>query len=572
MFAFLAQISFVQAAFVTFISGILVGTRRIWRLPSLCLFTVLLSIDLMMYVCVRMVVRVTEVFMTMRLTRRKTLQETMKAATTYPQWFLAAQELDRYERRQHWKERDDGEFHPAVIRVAAERLRLARQRSDAVALVDAIRPCLIKNFAGIMNYTLYTRSHCGTKVIIEEFVAELVASLDHLKEIASKDEAAAQSLGDFIDSALLSYGKTSLLMSGGGGLGFYHFGLLRALLAMDMLPQVICGTSMGAIVLGFLASRSNKEALEELEKLEDLYIQVGPKGALPGSKLWKLAQVIKKGYIYELEGCEEHLAWFTQGMTFREAFDKTGRCINITCTPRKTRKVDGLPSLILNHITTPHVTLTSAVLASSCIPCLFLPIHLMEKLPDGTIRHYQGNQPVAGSDSSLDLVQMRDGSFENDVPVQAMGVFFNSQFSIVSQVNPHIIPFFFNPQGAAGRPVRYPWRRYRGGFLLSLIECWCKEDMIKNLRIMHRMGLLFRVFGVDWSYLFIQGEVGDITIVPNATMLDYWRMGDNQHSRKEFADIIRQSERRTWRHMAIISNRMRIEQSLEALAAVVRGS
>ena len=37
-------------------------------------------------------------------------------------------------------------------------------RSDAVALVDAIRPCLIKNFAGIMNYTLYTRSHCGTKV------------------------------------------------------------------------------------------------------------------------------------------------------------------------------------------------------------------------------------------------------------------------------------------------------------------------------------------------------------------------------------------------------------------------
>ena len=47
---------------------------------------------------------------------------------------------------------------------------------------------------------------------------------------------------------------------------------------------------------------------------EDLYIQVGPKGALPGSKLWKLAQVIKKGYIYELEGCEEHLAWFTQGM------------------------------------------------------------------------------------------------------------------------------------------------------------------------------------------------------------------------------------------------------------------
>ena len=61
---------------------------------------------------------------------------------------------------------------------------------------------------------------------------------------------------------------------------------------------------------------------------------------------------------------EEHCRVFGDGSvagmvknpTFREAFERTGRLVNITCTPFKT-KVKGSPPLILNHLTTPHVSI-----------------------------------------------------------------------------------------------------------------------------------------------------------------------------------------------------------------------
>merc|ERR1719399_868024 len=148
----------------------------------------------------------------------------------------------------------------------------------------------------------------------------------------------------------------------------------------------------------------------------------------------------------------------------------------MTCTPTKTTEVKGMPPMLLNHLTAPQVTIMSAVLASSCVPCLIPPVQLMEKAPDGSIRPYQGilGQEKQDLADPLNTVVMRDGSFQTDVPVQEISSLFNSQFSIVSQTNPHIIPFFFNAEGAAGRPIRWPWRHFRGGFIASLIECWCK--------------------------------------------------------------------------------------------------
>lgn len=288
---------------------------------------------------------------------------------------------------------------------------------------------------------------------------------------------------------------------------------------------------------------------------------------MQGSIAWKAWRVLTNGYIYDTVDVERHLEWFTQGMTFEEAYKKTGRAISITCTPKKTGSVQGLPPMLLNHLTTPQVTLTSAVLASSCVPCLIPAAQLMEKRPDGTLQPYDGGHGHSAEGESFDMVRMRDGSFESDVPVQAVGAFFNSQFSVVSQVNPHIIPFFFNPKGAIGRPIRWPWVRHRGGFLAFLAECWCKEDMIKILKVTRNTGMLFRVFGVDWSYLFLQEEQGDITIVPHAGLSDYLRILDNVHSRPHLEELVKKSERSTWRHFSVIRHRMRLERALAKLEA-----
>lgn len=584
---------------IIFLFCLFLGSHRFARLPLLMVLSVLLALDFALYVGVRVVVMIIEMLLTARLFRRRSLHRKMKRAKSYAEWCSYAEKLDEIERRQDWKDTEaDRNYHPRVVRAAVDKLRAARLSGDLRGLVNVIRPCLVKNFGGIMNFEMYTQAHCGTKKLIEEFITELEASLLHLTDQArvafaeneDEDEAASPGdrfdeqglqrleqqtlLWDFARTSVQAYGRTSLLLSGGAALGFYHLGILRALLAEGLLPTVLCGTSMGSIVLSFLASRTDEEALQELREMEALYHQCGPEGGpMYGSKLWKMGQILQRGYIYEIEDMAKHLEWFTQGMTFQEAYNKTGRAINITCTPRKTTAVHGLPPLLLNHITAPHVTITSAVLASSCVPCLIPAVPLMERCPDGTLRHYEGVQGHAGEAGreSLDMVSMRDGSFESDVPVQAMGCFFNCHFNIVSQVNPHIVPFFFNSKGAIGRPIRWPWVRHRGGFLASVIECWCKEDMLKLLRVMKTTGTLFSIFGVDWGYLFLQEQQGDITIVPNATVYDFWRMVDNIGSMQELEDKLRKSERATWRHFAIIRNRMRIEKALGALETAVLG-
>ena len=44
-----------------------------------------------------------------------------------------------------------------VVRAAVDKLRAARASGDLHALVSVIRPCLVKNFGGIMNFEMYTQ-------------------------------------------------------------------------------------------------------------------------------------------------------------------------------------------------------------------------------------------------------------------------------------------------------------------------------------------------------------------------------------------------------------------------------
>ena len=46
-----------------------------------------------------------------------------------------------------------------------------------------------------------------------------------------------------------------------------------------------------------------------------------------------------------------------------------------------------------------------------------------------------------------------DGSIRNDIPIEALAEVLNVQFSIVAQVNPHSLPFFFWAAGSVGRPT-----------------------------------------------------------------------------------------------------------------------
>ncbi len=64
-------------------------------------------------------------------------------------------------------------------------------------------------------------------------------------------------------------GKLVLVLSGGGARGFAHIGVLRVLEEQNIAPDLIVGTSMGAVVGGLYASGWSPDEIEELVETID---------------------------------------------------------------------------------------------------------------------------------------------------------------------------------------------------------------------------------------------------------------------------------------------------------------
>lgn len=57
--------------------------------------------------------------------------------------------------------------------------------------------------------------------------------------------------------------------------------------------------------------------------------------------------------------------------------------------------------------------------------------------------------------------------------------------------------------------------------------------MLKSLRVMAGLDLLIEVFGVNWSYLYLQDGRGDVTMLPDPTLKDYIYLIDNIDNRND---------------------------------------
>jgi NTE family protein len=60
---------------------------------------------------------------------------------------------------------------------------------------------------------------------------------------------------------------TAFVFSGGGTLGALQVGMLRALVAHDIVPDLVVGSSVGAINGAFFAGRPTREGVDELETI-----------------------------------------------------------------------------------------------------------------------------------------------------------------------------------------------------------------------------------------------------------------------------------------------------------------
>lgn len=349
-----------------------------------------------------------------------------------------------------------------------------------------------------------------------------------------------------------NYGRTALCLSGGATFAYYHFGVVKALLEEDLLPDVITGTSGGALVAGLVATRTNEELKQLLVPALAHKITACSDPFLTWARRW-----YSTGARFDSVDWAKKSSWFTYGsMTFREAYERTGRILNVSCVPADPHS----PTMLCNYLTSPDCVVWSALLASAAVPGILNPVVLMMKQRDGTLVPYSFGH------------KWKDGSLRTDIPLKALNLYFNVNFTIVSQVNPHINLFFFSSRGSVGQPVTHrKGRGWRGGFLGTAAEQYIKLDLTKWLKILRQLELLPRLLGQDWSQIWLQqGFGGTITIWPRSIAMDFVHILTDPTPAR-LARMLHEGQQSAFPTLKFVANRLKIERLVERGRRETRG-
>lgn len=364
--------------------------------------------------------------------KRHRLRRALRSTNNYEEWKEAAVTLDNYLGNGRWKDVDEYAYydHATVHKVTSQlkHLRATAQKHDIgkgnedestgvkLAALEELRilleGCVKNNFVGIENPRLYSETYYGTKTLVQEFVDEAHACLKLVFDSPDLSDEAKGNLFRHLDT---NYGRTALCLSGGATFAYYHFGVVKALLDNGVLPEIITGTSGGALVAALVATRTDDE-LKQLLVPELAYkITACRDGITTWAPRWW-----RTGARFDTIDWAEQCSWFCRGSTtFREAYERTGRVLNVSCVPSDPHS----PTILANYKSSPNCVIWSAVIASAAVPGILNPVVLMMKKPDGTLAPYSFGH------------KWKDGSLRTDIPLKALDVHFNASFPVVSQVS-----------------------------------------------------------------------------------------------------------------------------------------
>ena len=112
-------------------------------------------------------------------------------APDYSAWSKAAREHDRKSGLQAWRDADESRyFDYRSIRARLEKLRKLSAAGDVKGLLFVLNEGIHGNIDGMGHERLYQKARFGTKALVEDYVAEVVASLDKIAAARSIATAA----------------------------------------------------------------------------------------------------------------------------------------------------------------------------------------------------------------------------------------------------------------------------------------------------------------------------------------------------------------------------------------------
>lgn len=461
--------------------------------------------------------------------QRRELEQQLTEATSYEQWQAAAGQLDELEGTLAWRAESGCELlHETLIREHIDAMVRCRKNGDTRGLTRVLQESLYRHLGEIANPDLYAVAWTGTKYLITEFLDEVERSMNFICDHDMPGVTDHQKLRLFRDAERV-YGRPALMLSGGAAFGIYHIGVTRALWRQGLLPDVIAGSSMGAIVAGAICTRNNRELERFFNEPGDIHLDAFR--WLEPSRIWRKGHAMDQSQLLRL------IHTNIGSTSFREAAEHSGRILNISVSPTRTRQKPRL----LNNLASPEVLVDSAILASCAVPGIYPPVTLQGRSDRGTT----GKKPYMPTERWI------DGSVHGDLPLMRMARLHNVNRTIVSQANPHVLPFISHHHqrgpGASAKQAAASLMHAQVAATLKLTRnSWSSSILRPLLEQAHAMAT--------------QTYLGDINVQFPFRPLLYRKLLSNP-SRDDLEMFIRLGEQATWPRLAMIRDQTRISRT-----------
>ena len=454
---------------------------------------------------------------------------------TYESYICQQQKIDLKENRVQWrKEPSSTHYDYDLIISRTQKIRNFIDIKDVTSLMFIISSGLVRNLGGITNQVLFKRARSGTKDAIRDYVSTVKEAI----ELVFEDESCCSYLAKrvFLRDSLQIFGQSALILFGGANYGIFHIGVIKALNEQGMLPRIICGLSTGAVIGALLCTHREVSSLTESQNFNFGTSQ--PKGTIR-SVFGKLFRFFRYGMFMDIGVLERFIKNNIGNITFEEAYQKTGRILNIIVySNRRNEK-----PFIMNYVTSPTAVIWSAAAASCAMPGLYEGVGILCKDPaTGTFHEWVPSFSFSGR-----WIELSYGTTE-ELNLSRLSELFNVNHFIVSHVNPYIVV----------NPVFY-LLHYAPNFLLRITE-FVAAEIRHYMMQFYQLGILPKCIAQFQRY-FATLE-GHVNIYPDLEWTDLKNLMFDL-SPEIVNYFIRKGEISTWKVMEEIKIRCIIERTLD---------
>ncbi len=467
-------------------------------------------------------------------------EEQLNSAESYDQWLSICENMDRQNGMEEWRHTEiSNSYDYASIRKRLDKLRLMRANNDYQHLLFTLNEGIHSNLGGIGKPSLYNKAKAGTKVLVEDYIAEICTALKLLNN-ADESLISYAEKQDFFSRASACNGRSALMLSGGGIMGIFHAGVLRALHEQDLLPSVISGSSMGSLMAAMVCTHPDDkiQGILSIDAFCIDYIKLSPKQE---NKKTLLSLFMNTSNVTG-EDLDKILTHVIPDLTFQEALECYGKQLNITISGEKRSQAPRL----LNAISSPNVTIRSAIKASCAVSGFFPSVMLEAKNAEGEKVPYLSEQ------------RWIDGSFLHDFPTKRLARIYGINHFIGSMTNPLVLSLSTDPDASDSLAKT----------VLETAGSITKFATSQFLDLSHK---IFRTRSKELSRfrylaqsLVKQSYSADINIRPSNGLHNPLNLL-SPPSRDEIAQFIKDGELSTWKRIEMIRNCTKISRTIDSI-------